>query len=62
MNAAFRQGIGAKDDERVELFLASARRLHGAIRMQRCQPSPSFRFKVTMSGSNALRPLTFFCE
>ena len=27
-----------------------------------CQPSPSFRFKVPMSGSNALRPLTLFWE
>ena len=31
MNAAFRQVIGAKDDERVELFLASARRLGTAV-------------------------------
>ena len=34
----------------------------GAIRAQPCQPSPSFRFKVPMSGSNALRPLTLFWE
>ena len=27
-----------------------------------CQPSPSFRFKVPMSGSNAVRPLTLFWE
>lgn len=32
----------------------------GAIRVQSCQPSPSLRFKVPMSGSNALRPLTLF--
>lgn len=31
MNAAFRQVIGAKDDERLELFLASARRLGAAV-------------------------------
>src|SRR5206468_12726624 len=31
MNAAFRQVIGAKDDERLELFLASARRLGTAV-------------------------------
>ena len=34
----------------------------GAIRARPCQPSPSFRFKVPMSGSNALRPLTLFWE
>ena len=34
----------------------------GAIRARPCQPSPSFRFKVKMSGSNALRPLTLFWE
>jgi hypothetical protein len=33
-----------------------------AQRARPCQPSPSFCFKVTMSGSNALRPLTFFWE
>ena len=31
MNAAFHQVIGAKDDERLELFLASARRLGTAV-------------------------------
>ncbi len=33
-----------------------------AIRSQCCQPSPSFRFKVLMSGSNALLPLALFWE
>ena len=31
MNAAFRQVIAAKDDERLELFLATARRLGTAV-------------------------------
>ena len=31
MNTAFQQVIGAKDDERLELFLASARRLGTAV-------------------------------
>ena len=31
MNTAFQRVIGAKDDERLELFLASARRLGTAV-------------------------------
>ena len=31
MNSAFRQVIAAKDDERLELFLATARRLGTAV-------------------------------
>ena len=34
----------------------------GTLRAQSCQPSPGFRFKLPMSGSNALRPLTLFWE
>ena len=31
MNTAFQRVIGAKDDERLELFMASARRLGTAV-------------------------------
>jgi hypothetical protein len=51
MNTAFQQVIGAKDDERLELFLASARRLGTAVQ----NVEKDFWVSVGCSTSSSMR-------